>query len=185
FKANLALQDSPFHSAFYYLAPDHGGEAIKDVSGNRNGELGLHWDGHIFDGIEAEALFLQRFSHLSDVNTLKAPKDDERFTSTSDTGESIARETLRYSPQDGLTFEGGAEAAYNFLDGASAFVVNGVNQPLPVPNPHVFERRSELFGQETWKFAPDWLLEAGARFEFSTIGETGAASLSHSFFYPK
>ncbi|HEY1638341.1 MAG TPA: TonB-dependent receptor [Rhizomicrobium sp.] len=184
FKANLALQDSPFHSAFFYLAPDHGGQAITDVSGNRNGELGLHWNGHVGD-IEVESLFLQRLSHLSDVNTSNAPNDDERFTSASDGGESIAREVLRYSPQAGLTFEGGGEAAYNFLDGVSAFAINGVNQPLPTPNPHVFERRSEVFGQETWKFAPDWLLEAGARFEFSTIGETGEVNLSHSFFYPK
>ncbi len=184
FKGNLALQDSPFHSAFFYLAPDHGGQVVKDVSGNRNGELGLHWNGHVGD-IEVESLFLQRLSHLSDINTSNAPHDDERFTSASDTGESVARETLRYSPQAGLTFEGGGEAAYNFLDGVSAFAINGVNQPLPIANPHVFERRSELFGQETWKFAPDWLLEAGARFEFSTIGETGEVNLSHSFFYPK
>lgn len=184
FKANLALQDSPFHSAFFYLAPNHGGTAIKDVSGNRNGELGLHWQGHVAD-LEVEALVLQRLSHLSDVNTLAAPNDDERFTSASDTGETIARETLRYTLNPALTFEGGGEAAYNFLDGTSAFVVNGINQPLPVPDPHVFERRSELFGQETWKIAEDWLLEAGARFEFSTIGETGEVNLSHSFFYPK
>jgi outer membrane receptor protein involved in Fe transport len=191
FKANLALQDSPFHSAFFYLAPDRNGIVIKDVSGNRNGELGLHWKGDL-GGVEVEALLLQRLSRLSDVNTLNtrldpvtgAP-DHERFTSSSDTGESIARETLRYSPDARLTFEGGGEAAYNFLDGTSAFIQDGVNQPLPVPNPHVFERRSELFGQETWKFADDWLLEAGARFEFSTIGETGEVNLSHSFFYPK
>jgi outer membrane receptor protein involved in Fe transport len=157
---------------------------IKDVSGNRNGELGLHWKGNV-GVLEVESLMLQRLSRLSDTNTLAAPKDDEQFMSTSDTGESIARETLRYSPEAGLTFEGGGEAAYNFLDGTSAFVVNTVNQPLPIPNPHVFERRSELFGQETWKFLPDWTLEAGARFEFSTIGETGEVNLSRSFFYPK
>ena len=184
FKANLALQDSPFHSAFFYSAPDNGGTAIKDVSGNRNGELGLHWDGQA-GGVEVEALLLQRLSRLSDVNTLLAPNDDERFASASDTGESIARETLRYGPDPSLTFEAGGEAAYNFLNGTSAFVVNGIDQPLPVPNPRAFERRSEIFGQETWKFADGWLLEAGARFEFSTIGETGEANLSRSFFYPK
>jgi hypothetical protein len=184
FKANLALQDSPFHSAYFYRTPDDGGTAIKDVSGNRNGELGLHWDGHLGD-IEVEALLLQRLSHLSDVNTLSAPDDHERFNSTSHTGETIARETLRFSPNAALNFEAGGEAAYNFLNGTSAFSVNGVDQPLPVPNPQVFERRSEIFGQETWKFADDWTLEAGARFEFSTIGETGEVNLSHSFFYAK
>ena len=184
FKANLALQDSPFHSAYFYQAPNHGGTAIRDLSGNRNGELGLHWEGDLGD-FHVETLLLQRLSHLSDINTLGAPGDDERFTSSSDTGETIARETLTYSPDASLSFEAGGEAAYNFLNGTSAFVANGVDQPLPVPNPNVFERRSELFGQETWKFADDWTLEAGARFEFSTIGETGEANLSHSFFYPK
>jgi hypothetical protein len=183
FKANLALQDSPFHSAIFYQPPGVP-QAIRDVSGNRNGELGLHWKG-LLGGLETEALLLQRLSHLSDVNTLKSPGDDERFTSSSDTGESIARETLRYSPQEGLTFEAGAEAAYNFLDGTSAFVQNDTNILLPTPNPHVAERRSEISAQESWQFAPEWLLEAGARLEFSTITETGEVNLSRSFFYPK
>jgi outer membrane receptor protein involved in Fe transport len=181
FKANLALQDSPLDSTNRYSAPD---QVIRDVSGNKNGELGLHWQGPL-GGMELEALILQRLSHLTDVNTSDAVGDHERFTAASDTSESIARETLRYSPDAGLTFEAGGEMAWNTLDGHTQFVQNGINIPLPTPNPHVEERRSEIFGQETWKITPDWMLEAGARFEFSTISETGEVNLSRSFFYPK
>jgi len=183
FKANVALQDTPFHSSLFYEPPGRP-QAIRDNSGNRNGELGLHWKG-MLGGLEAEALLLQRLSRLSDVNTLDVPDDHERFSSTSDTGESIARETLRYRPTDALTFEVGGEAAFNFLNGTSSFVQDYENIPLPTPNPHVSEHRNEIFAQETWKIAPDWLLEAGARFEFSTITETGDVDLSRSFFYPK
>jgi outer membrane receptor protein involved in Fe transport len=182
-KANLTLQDTPFHSAIFYEPPGVP-EAIRNASGDQNGELGLHWKG-MLGGLEVESVLLQRLSQLSDLNTLQAPNDSERFSSSSNTGESIARETIRFSPLEALTFEAGGEAAYNFLDGTSSFVQNGVDVPLPTPNPHVAEHRSEIFAQEAWKIAPDWLLEAGARFEFSTITETGEFNLSRSFFYPK
>ncbi len=188
FKANLALQDSPFNSTIAYRDPN---QLIADVSGNQNGELGLHWKGPL-GGFELEALVLQRLSHLSDVNTSDTSNDlithrpdHERFTSTSDTSESIARETLRYSPNAALTYEAGGEMAWNTLDGTTQFIQNNANIPLPTPNPHVEEKRSEIFGQETWKITNDWLLEAGARFEFSTIAETGEVNLSRSVFYPK
>ncbi len=57
--------------------------------------------------------------------------------------------------------------------------------PLPSANARVEERRGEAFAKGTWKFASDFTLEAGARFEFSTISETGDTSQSRSFFYPK
>ena len=57
--------------------------------------------------------------------------------------------------------------------------------PLPSANARVEERRGEAFAQGTWKFDPDWLLEAGACFEYSKISETGDTTQSRTFFYPK
>ncbi len=168
FKTNLTLQDTPFRSAIFYEPPGVP-EAIRNLSGDQNGELGLHRKG-MLAGLEVESVLLQRLSHLSDINTLQAPNDSERFSSSSNTGESIARETVRYRPLDALTFEAGGEAAYNFLNGTSSFVQNGVDVPLPTPNPNVAEHRNEIFGQQTWKIAPDWLLEAGVRFELISAG---------------
>jgi outer membrane receptor protein involved in Fe transport len=183
FKANIALQASPFHSSVAYAAPGDD-QLITDFAGNNNGELGLHWTGKV-GGVQLETLLLQRLGHATDVNTSIAPADDQQFTSTADTGESIARATLRYLPVASLTLEGGAEAAFNYLDGRTGYTHNGVAVPLPSANAYVEERRGEVFGQGTWKITDAWMLEAGARFEFSTIGEIGDVDLTRKFFYPK
>ena len=183
FKANLALRDAPFVDRLAYMRPGFL-ETFKDDSVAWNGELGLHWQGGI-GFVELETLVLQRLGHNTDISDSDDSVTAQHFFSQDDTGESIVRATLRYLPSKNLTFEGGAEGAFNFLDGRTAFFINGVDQPLPSANARVEERRGELFAQGTWKFLPDWTLEAGLRSEFSTISETGSVELSRSFFYPK
>ena len=183
FRANLALQDSPFVDRLAYMRPGFL-ETFKDDSRAWNGELGLHWKGDI-GFAELETLVLQRYGYNSATSDSDDSVTAQHFVSQDNTGESIARATLRYLPSQDLTFEGGAEGAFNFLDGTTAFFINGVNQPLPSAKARVEERRGELFGQGIWKFLPDWTLEAGLRTEFSTISETGSVQLSRSFFYPK
>ncbi|MGN6514914.1 MAG: TonB-dependent receptor plug domain-containing protein [Rhizomicrobium sp.] len=183
FKANLLLQDSPFHSTLAYYFPT-GTQLIPDHTGADSGELGLHWNGNVGNST-LETLFLQRLERDTDHNALISPGVLQDFHSRNNTGESIARATLRYPATATLTLEGGAEAAYNFLNGISSYEQNGVPIPLPSANADVNEKRGELFAQGTWKFDPKWLFEAGARFEYSTITETGANGQSRSFFYPK
>jgi len=184
FKANLALQDSPFYStASYFGGP--GNRFISDDSVGRNGELGLHWNGN-FGSVQDETLFLQRLGFSKDVNASFLSGDDEVFHSSSSTDETILRETLRYPWGNSVTLEGGGEGAYNSLDGDTAFFLNAVSQPLPDAKAKVNEKRGEVFGQATWKLAPEWLLEAGARFEYSRIAEKSEnTKQERSFFYPK
>ena len=183
FKANLALQDSPFYStATYFDGPDT--RRITDDSVGRNAEMGLHWNGDIGSWTD-ETLVLQRIGFSKDRNTSFQPGDDEIFTSDSTTGESIARETLRYPWSAATTLETGLEGAYNYLDGDTQFIDNGVVVGLPDAKAHVDEKRGEVFGQATWKIAPEWLLEVGSRFEYSIISEKSDNSISRSFFYPK
>ncbi|MGD0192967.1 MAG: TonB-dependent receptor [Rhizomicrobium sp.] len=183
FKANIALQANPFHSSLDETAPGND-QFIADENANNNGELGLHWNGDA-GSVGVEALLLQRLGHTTDYNTLMSQSENEQFNSAADTGESIARTTLRFMPSAMLTFESGAEAVYNFLNGRSGFVDDGVAVPLPSANADVNEKRGEVFGEGTWKISDAWTLDAGARFEFSTIAETGYTDLSRSFFYPK
>jgi outer membrane receptor protein involved in Fe transport len=186
FKANIALQDSPFHSGNFYTMPGDPSQdqIIHDTEPSENAELGLHWDGKL-GNTQLVVLALQRLGTAQDVNTLTSPGDDEYFYSSNHTGESIVRATVRYSPITALMLETGAEGTYNFLDGVSNYLVNGVPDNAPSADADVNEKRGEAFLQGTWKFSPDWLLEAGARAEYSTISETGATDLSRSFFYPK
>jgi outer membrane receptor protein involved in Fe transport len=185
FKANLALQDSPFYStASYFGAP--GDRFITDKNVGRNAELGLHWNGN-FGKLENETLFLERIGFSKDLNTSRiVGGDDAAFTSSSTTDETILRETLRYPLTDALTLESGVEGAYNSLEGDTAFVLNGVNQVLPDARAHVDEKRGEAFAQGTWKISPEWMLEAGARFEYSRIAERSEnTKQKRTFFYPK
>ncbi|HEY7977070.1 MAG TPA: TonB-dependent receptor [Rhizomicrobium sp.] len=183
FKANLLLQDSPFFSTLDYYFPT-GTQLIGDHTTSHTGELGLHWDGKV-GGTQLETLVLQRLERDTDHNLSDTPALDQDFHSRNDTGETIARATLRYPATKSLMLEGGLEGAYNFLDGISSYAENGVAIPLPSANARVEEKRGEAFAQGTWKFDPDWLLEAGARFEYSKISETGDSDQSRSFFYPK
>ncbi len=184
FKANLTYQDSPSHSANLYTAPGNGW-MIGDDYGEQDGELGLHWIGKIAPSTELESLVLQRFGRQTDINTSNAVGAAQYFALKNKTGESIARGTLRYSPNADLTLESGAEADYNFLNGASSYLLNGTPVTLPSANASVNEKRGEAFIHATWKFAADWLLEAGARAEYSTISESGSTNMSRSFFFPK
>jgi hypothetical protein len=183
FKANLALQDSPFYStATYYAGSDT--RYIADDSVTRNAELGLNWKGNI-GSWEDESLVLQRIGFSKDVNTSFAPGDDEIFRSSSTTGESIARETLRHPWGSAVTVQAGGEIAYNWLDGITSFFLNGNSVPLPDAKAHVDEKRGEVFAEATWKIAPEWLFQAGSRFEYSVISEQSDTDQSRSFFYPK
>jgi TonB dependent receptor len=184
FKANLTYQNSPWIDRLSYQRPGFL-ELFKDDSRDNTGELGLHWKGKVGADWELETLVLQRLAHNNSASDADDTVTLQHFVSESATGESIGRATLRYSPLTDLTIESGGEIAYNYLSGKTSFFVNGVNQPLPSAIAYVNEKRGEIFAQGTWKLAPEWLLEAGARAEFSTISETGSVSLSRSFFYPK
>ena len=183
FKANMALQDSPFYStATYFAGPDT--QYLVDDSVGRHAEVGVHWSGNI-DGFDDETLVLERVSFSKDVNSSRQPGDDEVFRSSNTSDETIFRQTLRYPWSDRLTLEGGGEFAFNSLNGTTAFFDNGVSIPLPDAKAYVDEKRGELFLQDTWKLARNWTLETGARFEYSLISEKSDTIQSRSFFYPK
>jgi outer membrane receptor protein involved in Fe transport len=183
FKANLALQASPFNSDLFYTGGPQN-QAITDKYNSNSGELGLHWEGPL-GGAHLETLFLQRLGHATDLNESLEIGDVEVFHSRANTGESIARATVRYEMTPSLSFEGGGEGAFNFLDGRSSFIDNGVDIPIPGADAYVDEKRAEPFAQGTWKMSDQWTLEAGARMEYSIIAETGDVNQSRTFFYPK
>lgn len=179
---NLVLQETTYNSAVFYDAP---GQADFPASEKlRNAELGGNWDRH-FGAVELNLVVLQRLQRDQNDNASITPGQDQVFNSVGDSGESILRGTLRYFWSPDLTLEGGMEGAYNFLNGASSYVSNGVLIPLPGANPEVNEKRGEAFVQSSWKIAPDWSLEAGLRGEFSTITAKGIPSRSFAFLKPR
>lgn len=183
FKTNFTYQDSPQSSAQVYTGKADN-YSVTDNAGYKRGEVGLHWAGPLA-GAELETLVLQRFGRDTDLQVQAAIGDDEIFAQRTRTAESIMRATLRYRAGENLTLEGGAEGAYNQLDGQTRYTVNAAAVPLPSANARVEEKRGEIFTQATWNFAPQWKLESGARLEYSVISQSAPSSTSREFFYPK
>jgi len=183
FKANATFEESPFVDSLAYRHPGFL-ETFGDTNRDAIDEFGLHWTGPV-GAFELETLVLQRLDHNNAASDSNNGTTAQHFVSVSDTGETIARATLRYSPLPQLTLETGGEGAFNFLGGNTAFFINSVSQPLPSAHAHVEEQRGEMFAQGTWKPAPDWTLEAGSRAEYSTIIESGSENLTRSFFFLK
>lgn len=183
FKANFTYLDTPQPSENIYTRPGDN-YRISEHWASQKGEIGLHWVGPL-GGTELETLVLQRLGRETDYQLQDMVGDNEVFWQRNRTVESIGRAILRYLPSKDLTLEGGWEGAYNQLEGASTYHVNGAAVALPSGNVRVNEKRTEAFGQATWTMTPELKLEAGARLEYSLISETGYTSLSREFFYPK
>ncbi len=180
--ANMKAEETYFKQGLSYgLPPD---TVVNDRNRGRDGEVGLNYD-RKFGPYEWELIGLQHLER-DDANERATSPGDVAFDSqTQHSGESILRTVLHYTVNPTLTVEGGGEAVYNYLDGRETYIDNGVNVPLPSNNVHVEEKRGEVFFDGTWKIIPKLTLEAGARFEYSEITESGDQSKARSFFYPK
>jgi len=183
---NLTLQTNDISNGIAYSG--YGGSRFDTTIRKRNGEFGSHWQKTMGD-FNLESLVLQRLGKEADSNTSAQYNPlaggNAIFRNDSSTGESIGRVTLRYAATPELNLQVGGEGAYNYLNGRSSFLSNGAAVKIPNANVSVNEKRAEGFGQVTWKFAPQWSLEAGVRFEVSRIGETGDTVKTRDFFYVK
>lgn len=182
FSANLTLQQTTFNSSVFYDAPS--AARFPDNHKIRSAEAGANWD-RTFGAVELTLVGLQRLERNEYFNASISSGSTQVFNSVSDTSESILRGTLRYIPSQTLTLESGLEADYNTLDGHSSFISNGTAIALPAADPKVNEKRGEANIQASWKFAPDWSLEAGTRFEYSAIAAHGVPSRDFSFVKPR
>jgi hypothetical protein len=182
FRANFKLEESYFHADLDYEAPAD--DNIIDRNRQRDGEIGVNWD-RKFGAFNLELVGLQHLERDNAGEVEVDPTDVTDYGQIDRSGESILRATLRYTASPTLSFETGGEGAYNFLVGHERYSDNGVDIPQPSADVTVSEKRGEVFGSSTWKINPKLTLEAGARFEFSEITETGDAQQDRTFFYPK
>ncbi|WP_292128862.1 TonB-dependent siderophore receptor [Brevundimonas sp.] len=163
-----------------------GVDSFNDEEANEvNSELGINWTRDLGPRTGIELTGLQRYSTEDYTGVSESSGDSSTFAADSTTGESIGRAILRFRPNDRWAFETGGEAAYNFLDSATAYSENGVPIPLPSSSVKVEELRGEVFGQATWRPGPTLTIEGGLRVEVSEISQSGDSDLTKSFVYPK
>jgi len=184
FKVNGLVQSNPFVDRLSYARPGFL-QLFRDNSRSNRQEIGLHWQGDVGIG-ELETLVLQQLRRYPTRSTADDGTTLQDFRSLSDTGETIARATLRVPVTPELNLEAGAEGAFNYLNGQTSFAINGTPVPLPDAKAYVDEERGEIFAQGTWKPSSEWMLEAGIRAEYSNINESSSGThKSRTFFYPK
>jgi hypothetical protein len=106
-------------------------------------------------------------------------------TGSSEAGERIFRGSLIATPRDSLRLEGGAEAAFNYLDSKSTLTQNGVPVILPSANVRVEEQRAEAFATAVWRPAEALSVEGGMRYEQSTISQSGGSNLEKTLAFAK
>lgn len=134
---------------------------------------------------------LELLASISDVeesgnDTSRSEDSSEESRELVDARETILRAVYRHQG-DVVSFESGVEGALNVLDSHTAVRENEVDIPLPFADVRVEEQRAEIFSTATWLLSPAVTIEAGARYEFSKLDQSGDSTLSKSlsFFKPR
>jgi hypothetical protein len=162
----------------------------RDEQDSTSGELGLVYTRPLNARWTAEARLIHQFEDFDNTSIANArfngvDDPEQAFNASGNSSESILRGLVRNERSPALTFEAGAEIAYNMLEVEQAFTIGGTNIPLPSASVKVEETRGEAFGKATWRIHPDLTLEGGLRMEASTISQSGDANQEKSFFFAK
>ncbi|ESQ77988.1 TonB-dependent siderophore receptor [Asticcacaulis sp. YBE204] len=128
---------------------------------------------------------LTRWSDEDIEDFYKNPTEETVFDEASLSKENIVSGQLIWKHSDSLTIETGLEKAYNSLDSDNKLTINGVNEPLPASKVFVEEDRTEASVLATWQARKTVSVEAGLKYEWSTISQQSEHSDSQSFTYPK
>jgi hypothetical protein len=185
FRVNLTLEDQPYqtHNRDEFRVA---GEQVQHTEQDQtDGELGLHYDRPLATGLTLELFGLQHLDKFGFASTFDTAADSQVFRLTRIGGESIARGIVHWRPTPSLTVDSGGEFAYNRLESRTNFTENGVAIQIPAANVTVEEKRGEAFATATWRPLTTLTVEAGLRFEGSTISSTGDVVLSKTLTYPK
>ena len=158
-------------------------QAFVDNFDDRTGEASVRYERGFGERWRGEARGIQKLNQREGVQTARTVgAADQVFTYSNLSGESILRGSLKLTQSPTLTWEGGLEGAYNFLDADQSFALGGVRNPLPSDQVLVEELRGEGFLTATWRVREDLSVETGMRLEASRISQSGAFDLSREFF---
>jgi len=148
-----------------------------EVGARYSRKLGAAWDLELVALRTArDRLVTENFDALSVANRLIVDRD---------TVETIGRAVVKYRVDPKLSFEVGGERAVNTLDSNTTFRRNGAFVALPAASVEVEEDRKELFAKAAWRAFETVTVDAGVRYEFSTISSEGDVVLEKSLRYLK
>ncbi|WP_395672859.1 TonB-dependent receptor plug domain-containing protein [Phenylobacterium sp.] len=155
------------------------------VEHERQTELGARFTRPFGTRATLEVLGLHQTERENNQSAFATPGERVSFGLLTDASETIGRSVLKHQASPRVTLEFGAEAALNRLESLSDLSLNGVPTPLPAANVEVEERRGEVFGRGSWRPTEALTLEAGVRYEASTISSEGDLALEKSLRFAK
>jgi outer membrane receptor protein involved in Fe transport len=166
-----------------------GGSEVELFHGHgTSGELGARFSRDLTPHSAIELVAFQQLSDESYNDDFRTDDFDAGTLSLNRAGESIADAKFKLSGFHGWDFETGAEAVFNFVDSGLDFTLDGAPLSLSGDATRVEESRQEAFVTATWRPRPKLAIEAGLRYEHSTIsakGDAGDAEKSLSFPKPR
>jgi outer membrane receptor protein involved in Fe transport len=133
--------------------------------------------------IEVVALRQDRTERYADAFT--TPSDAQIFHQDTRTSETILRGVVKFQQNAKLSWEAGAEGAYNTLANRILFSDNGAFQQVPAANVDVDEKRGEAFAKAVWRPFSTLTIEGAVREEGSRIESTGDVNLQKSLYFTK
>jgi len=152
----------------------------------RNGEGRLDYKRGLGDLGQVQLFAVHRLEEQDEISQTTIAAGTDRSRSRFNTREDVARLAWQKS-QGALKLQAGVEGAINVLNSRSSLTLGGAPVILPAANIRLEERRVEFFSTATWRFSPVLMSELGARFETSTLNQSGDSSLTKdlSFFKPR
>jgi outer membrane receptor protein involved in Fe transport len=162
-----------------------GHQVERDGNTKDSFELGLRWSRDLNAKTQLETVFLQTGTRYKLYDRFTDGVTTDVFTNRYTQGETVGRAELHYRHSDTLSFQGGGEVAYNWLNTSSAFAENGAPIALPAADVKVTETRGEVFLVGTWKALPTLNVEGALTVETSKIASTGDVTLEKTLTFPK
>ena len=188
FRLNLSGERNDIEREEAALLADPSGrfsERTRTTQRADKAEIGVDYQRDIRPWLDGQLIALKTFKgdRLNSLSRTRSPSQQTNEDSTS--GETIFRGVLSAVRSDALRFEGGGEAAFNYLDARSSLFVGGAPVALPSANVRIEESRTEAFFTTTWKPSARFSAEGGVRWETSTIRQTGGAQQEKRLSFPK
>ncbi len=133
------------------------------------GEGGLRFTRNIVRGYDVELVGFHSQSERQSRGGSDFPAFSTANLNDDRSGESIGSATLHSPAYGKWKFDVGTEAAFNWAEGLSFRTVNGNTLDINGDRSHVEELRFDSKAVATWRPSPAFNLEAGLRYERSTI----------------
>ena len=152
----------------------------------RNGEGRLDYRQGLGELGQIQLFAVHRLEEQDEISQTTTAAGTDMSRSRFNTREDVARLAWQQS-RGALKLQAGVEGAINVLNSRSRLTVGGAPVILPAANIRLEEKRAEFFSTATWRINPVLMSELGARYETSTLNQSGDSTLTKdlSFFKPR